>query len=229
MRTAETLELAALVARLDDEADGPGWAAAARPVAEVLRAARDLPAAFATDDRGLAAELAPWAAAAAREADAGLAAIRLLQGSRPVATIDATGDGRAAAPDAEWLVQAVFLLVFTWSGARGNHESVFGPRFAIYPAVVQTATGRPAVDIGLTLLEDGNAIDRLCRVALREYERWREGADETVRVFVDGDARAVDGDGTFDGRGETALLRSGRLCTRVRAGDTLPSRDRRLR
>lgn len=229
LRPPAALELAALVDALDEEADGPDWACAARAVCRVLRAARDLPATFeATDDRELAAEVAPWCAAAAREAEAGIAAIRLIQGSRPVGCIDGSGRGVAAAPDADFLLQAAFVLMFTWSGARASTEVTFGPRFAIYPAVVQTESGRPAVDIDLALIEDANVIDRLCRVALREYERWREEADETVHVTVDGEERAVASDGSFDGRGDMVILRSGRLATRVRPGQGFPVRDRRV-
>ena len=118
--------------------------------------------------------------------------------------------------------------MFTWSGARANAEIVFGPRFALYPAVVQTIGGRPAVAIDLAVLEDENAIDRLCRVALREYERWRADANETVRAMVDGTERTVAPDGSFDGRGAMTLVRTGRLATRVRPGEALPVRDRRL-
>ena len=128
----------------------------------------------------------------------------------------------AAAPDADFLLQAVFALVFSWSGARANTETVFGPRFAIYPAVVQTASGRPAVDVGLTVLENANAIDRLCRIALREYERWRADADETVTALVDGEERAIAADGSFDARGAIALVRSGALVTQVHRGEDLP-------
>jgi hyaluronoglucosaminidase len=234
LRPAADLELGGLVATLDEEADGPGWVGAARAVCAVLRAARDLPAAFpagASADgaaEALSSEVAPWAAAAAREAEAGLAALRLLQGSRPVARIDDAGRGLAAGPDADFLLQAVFALMFSWSGARANTEVVYGPRFAIYPAVVQTAAGRPAVDVDLALVEDANVIDQLCRVALREYEKWRADADETVRALVDGEERPIAADGSFDARGTMTLVRSGGLATRVRPGDDLPVRDRRL-
>ena len=233
MRSAADLALDALVTAADDEADGPGWVSAARALSLVLREARALPTAFAADadgetDSALGREVAPWAAAAAREAEAGLAALRVLQGSRPIGRIESGGRGRAAAPDAEMLLQSVFGLVFSWSGARANREVAYGPRFAIYPAVVQTESGRPAVDVGMAVIEDANVIDRLCRVALREYERWRVDADETVRVLVDGCEREVSSDGSFDARGEMALVRSGRLATRVRPDEDLPLRDRRL-
>jgi len=229
LRPPDTLELARLVDALEEKLDRPEWIGAASPLCAVLRDTRDVPDALADASLGdLAAEVAPWTAAAAREAAAGLAAIRLIQGSRPVACIDDGGRGHAAAPDADFLLQAVFALVFSWSGARANTETVFGPRFAIYPAVVQTASGRPAVDIDLAVVEDANAIDRLCRIALREYERWRADADETVTVLVDGEERAISTDGSFDGRGEAALVRSGALVTRIRRGEALPVRDRRL-
>jgi len=231
LRVAADLPLVPLVAALDDEADGPGWISAARAVGAVLREARALPSVFGGENGladPLAHEIAPWAAAAGREAEAGLAAIRLIQGSRPVALVDHSGNGRAVGPDADFLLQAVFALMFRWSGARANTEVVFGPRFAIYPAVVQTEGGRPAVDVGLALLEDANVIDRLCRIALREYERWREEADESVRAFVDGEPRPVAADGSFDARGTMAMVRSGRLVTRARPGEDLPVRDRRF-
>ena len=230
VRAPSELELARLVELLDDEAAGPAWISAARSLGAVLRPARDLPSAFAAEGAGpLGAEVMAWAAAASREADAGLSAIRLLQASRPVAQIDGEGRGRAVAPDAELLLQAVFALMFAWSAARANNEVVFGPRFALYPAVVQTASGRPAVDTAMALVEDANAIDSLCRIALREYERWRAGGDESVRVLVDGAERAVSADGSFDAQGTMTLVRSGRLVTRVRPGEDLPVRDRRLR
>jgi hypothetical protein len=94
---------------------------------------------------------------------------------------------------------------------------------------VQNDAGRPAVDTEMALIEDANAIDRLCRLALAEYERWRAVGDETVRVLVDGAERPVAADGSFDARGTMTLVRSGRLLTRVRPGEELPVRDRRLR
>jgi hypothetical protein len=49
---------------------------------------------------------------------------------------------------------------------------VFGPRFAVYPAVVQLGDGRPGLDVDLALVEDANAIDALCRLALDRYREW---------------------------------------------------------
>ena len=66
----------------------------------------------------------------------------------------------------------VFGVLFTWEGARNGDRVVCGPRFAVHPAVVQLPDGRPAVDIGLAVHEDANAIDRLCRFALAAYAAW---------------------------------------------------------
>jgi hypothetical protein len=49
---------------------------------------------------------------------------------------------------------------------------VFGPRFALYTPVVQLADGRPALDVGLAVREDENAVDALCRLALATYQDW---------------------------------------------------------
>jgi hypothetical protein len=175
----------------------------------------------------LVEEVAPWAAAAAVEADAGLAALRLLQQLRPVVRIDA-GTGRAAAVDAETAMHTAFLVMFAWSGARLATHVVFGPRFALYPAVVQLRDGNPGVDIGAAVREDANAIDALCRLALGEYEAWRREPTSELRVYVDGEARPLDAEGRFDACGETILVRDERSATRVGVGERLPFRDGRL-
>ena len=49
-----------------------------------------------------------------------------------------------------------------------------------------------------------------------------------MHALVDGVARPVAADGTFDARGGMTLLRSGRLTTHARPDEALPVRDRRL-
>jgi hypothetical protein len=66
----------------------------------------------------------------------------------------------------------VFGVLFTWEAARAGDRVVCGPRFAVHPAVVQLPDGRPAVDLGLAVREDANAVDRLCRHALAAYAAW---------------------------------------------------------
>jgi hyaluronoglucosaminidase len=235
------LDLAVKVNALDDEIDGPGWCDALRNVAEVLKAAKSLHDDFPLDagdggddhDDGLVREVAPWAAAAALEAAAGIAALRLLQQLRPV--VSATGGaGRVAPVDAEAAMHAAFFVMYAWSGARRNEKVVFGPRFALYPAVVQLPDGAPGLDVHSAVREDANAIDALCRLALADYEAWRAGRDAaeggaaTLRVFVDGEERVIDTHGCFDARGEMVLARDERCATRVGPGTLLPFRDPRL-
>jgi hyaluronoglucosaminidase len=221
------LDLARAVDTLEDEIDGPGWTHAVAALAATFREVRDLPLAFGTGGDALASEVAPWANAARAEAQAGLAALKLVQQLRPVATIDGVS-GRAAPPDAERAMHATFLMLYSWDGARTNREVVFGPRFALYPAVVQLADGSPGLDPQLAVRENGNVVDRLCRLALDAYDDWRTDAGAAVRVFVDGDERPVGADGTFDSRGAMTLVRSGRYATRVAGGDTLPFREARF-
>jgi hypothetical protein len=150
----------------------------------------------------------------------------LIQAVRPVAVVGEDGRGRAAGVDAERAMQLLFLMLFNWSAARTNTKVVFGPRFAIYPAVVQLADGRQGVDPALAVREDANAVDRCCRLALDAYDAWRRAPGDDVRVFVDGAARDIADDGTFDGRGTMTLVRVGPWCTRVE--HALPFNEPRL-
>ncbi len=131
-------------------------------------------------------------------------------------------------------MHAAFAVLYVWKGARTDERVVFGPRFAIYTPVVQMADGSPALDARGALREDANAIDRLCRLALHAYDDWRtSAADAPLRVFVDGDERAVAPDGTFDGRAldrthPVVTVCQGPFSTQVTPGAPLPFSDRRL-
>ncbi len=226
---ATTLPAAALVTALGDELDGPGWTSAIdalRDELAALRAARDA----WSDDDAFGAELGPWLRQARCEADAGAAALRLLQQIRPVARRDADGNGRAAAPDAEAAMVHCFALMFAWSAARdGTDAVVLGPRFAMHPAVVQLADGRPAVDVRLAVREDASVIDRLCRLALDHYERWVADPCADLRVMADGTDVEVGADGTFRvPAASMVLLRTGALATRVPPLGAPPYPDGRL-
>jgi hypothetical protein len=157
---------------------GPGWVEAAAPLAAELRAARGLPAALGADP-----ELAPWAAAAAAHAAAGLAALRLIQQATPLAVAGAGGT-RLLPPDPEPALHHAFACTYTWMAARADEHVVYGPRFAVYTAIVQLPDGvGPALDVRASLREDANVIDRLCRLALEYYEAWvanPENAHEPV-------------------------------------------------
>ncbi len=66
-----------------------------------------------------------------------------------------------------------FALTYTWMAARADVHVVYGPRFAVYSAVVQLPDGvGPALDVDASLREDANVLDRLCRLALDYYEAW---------------------------------------------------------
>jgi hyaluronoglucosaminidase len=229
--TPDTLDLAHRVAALAAQLTGPDWVPAVAELRADLSAACTVSDAFpvsATAD-DLAAELAPWASAARIEAEAGIAALRLIQASRPVASVGSDGRGRAAAPDPETAMQTAFVVLFAWKGARADENVVFGPRFAIYTPIVQLADGRPALDTHAALREDANAIDSLCRLALRTYDEWRLEAAEPLRVFVGADERKCAPDGSFDAQGGAVTLRQGRVATSAAPGSRLPFSDRRLR
>jgi hyaluronoglucosaminidase len=229
-----TLELAGLVDALEDALVGPDWIAAVAPLAAELRAARALPEAFASgsdEDGGeaaLAADVAPWAQAARLAAEAGLAALRLVQQVRPVATVDDGGRGRVEAPDAERAMHAAFLVMFSWSGARADGSVVYGPRFAMYSPVVQLPDGRPALDVRAAVREDANVIDRLCRLSLATYAVWCDEFDAPVRVVVDGVERPVAADGSFSAGGGDVVVSAGSVATRVVPRAALAFRDPRL-
>lgn len=202
---------------------GAGWTAAVGAAAAELRALRATAPAMNAQGGGLAGEVAPWAAAGAAEATAGLAALRLLQQLQPVAVPAGDGQVRAAAPDPHLALQAVFAMLFSWSAARTNTQVVLGPRFALYPAVVQRADGTPALDAGLALREDANLVDRLCRFALDRYEHWRTTAVDSMTVIVDGEERPCGSNQRFAPGG--AVLRCG--AARTNAEDPLPFREPR--
>jgi hyaluronoglucosaminidase len=159
------LELTQMVDRLAAALPGPGWVDAATALAAELRAARALPQTL-----GAHPELAPWAVAAGAHANAGLAALRLIQQATPLA---GAGGAGVIPPQPEAAMHHAFALTYTWLGARADEHVVYGPRFAVYSAVVQLPDGvGPALDVGASLREDANVIDRLCRLALEYYEGW---------------------------------------------------------
>lgn len=233
IRPPATLPLHALIDELELELDGPGWPGALHAIARELRAARDCArhvASAAEAGDTLALEVTPWAERLAVEAAAGLAAARLIQHALPVGSIDASGTGRAHSVAREPLLGHTFAVVGAWTDARPSRHTVFGPRFAFYPEIVACADGAPALDVAAAIVEDQNAIDRLCRLALALADDRRDDPDRAcgpVQVYVDGAERPVAADGTFDGHGTMVLLRAGRAATRV-GPEPLPFRDSRL-
>ena len=232
IREPESLDLARRVDALEAALPGPDWVDDVVGLRTELTAARATTDAFPDEDGSgdpLAAEIGPWALAARRAADAGLAALRLIQASRPVATVDSEGRGRIVGPDPEPAMHSAFMVLYVWKGARTDERVVFGPRFAIYTPVVQMPDGAPALDARAALREDANVIDRLCRIALATYDDWRTiAAGAPLQVVVDGEQRPVDADGVFDAAGRTITARQGPFSTRVSPGGSLPFSDRRL-
>jgi hyaluronoglucosaminidase len=227
----EHLEANVLVTALVDATAGPEWPEAVRAIRDHFAAAKDARRAWAdAGDEPLAAELEPWLAAAAVEAEAGLAALRLIQHTYPVARISRDGNGKALRPDADLAMVHAFAAVFSWSAARRRKHVVFGPRFAFYPAVIQLDDGRPGLDIDLAVVEDQSAIDRLCRFALARYQAWAQRPPDTLRVTAEGATVAVAPDGSFSAPGTKALfVEAGPDTTEVAGPDnTLPFPDARL-
>ena len=227
----EHLETHALTTALVEAVGEPGWPDAVCALRDHLNGALEASRAWgdAVDDP-LGAELAPWLADTASEAEAGLAALRLIQQTYPVGRVSRDGDGKAAAPDAELAMIHAFAVVFSWTTARRSEHVVFGPRFAFYPAVVQLDDGSPGLDVDLAVVEGQSAIDRLCRIALARYQAWSRRPHGPLRVTVDGAAAAVAPDGTFSApNAQSVIVAAGPDATELQRGDaTLPFPDARL-
>ena len=158
----------------------------------------------ATQD-ALACELAPWAAAARTEANAGLAALKLLQQVRPVAQIDGDtrtrGCARCRAGDGARVLHAVQLE------RRARQRS-----HRVRAALRDLSRGRPALRAdargstpGSPCASDANAVDRLCRLALAVYEEWCAAPDSTDPGLRRRRGTACGADGTFDAGGTMTL------------------------
>jgi hyaluronoglucosaminidase len=225
------LECASLVDVLADELGGGGWMEPVNALLGELEALRDATSAWSGDD-ALGVELGPWLGQARLEVDAGLSALRLVQQLRPVASLDG-GRCRAAAPDAELAFFHVFAVMLAWSTARAGHDRVvLGPRFALHPAVVPLADGRPGVDVTLAVQEDQSVVDRLCRLALDDYQDWRESVTPAsaadVRVVTRAGDLQCDDAGVYPVGDDVVLVRAGPRVTRVSAPGGPPCPDPRL-
>ncbi len=181
---AEQLEAARLTRSLADAASEAEWGRARAALhvhlTAVRRAARTL--GEGGNDDAFAAELAPWLDQARAEADAGLAALRLLEHLGPPRPAPAGERApERVIDDAEPAMHHAFATLFAWGRARSRSDRVvFGPRFAVYPAVVQLGDGRPGLDVDLALVENANAIDALCRLALERYRGWTATQRDTT-------------------------------------------------
>jgi hyaluronoglucosaminidase len=163
------LDLARRVDALAAVIDTPACLEHVEAITDELRAARGLTETMTSG--ALAEECAPWVFRARVEAEAGLAALRLIRQVRPLAT------QRAADPESA--MHHAFAVLYMWSGARADGNVVYGPRFALYTPVIQLADGAPGLDAAAAVRENANAIDALCRLALATYDRWRVERSET--------------------------------------------------
>lgn len=220
----EHLEAHALVAAVEEAADGPEWPDAVAAARDHLAAVHDAPSAWAdAPEDALGAEIQPWLDRAAVESDAGLTALRLLQHVRPVAHRDEDGRGKAAAVDPDAAMLHAFAVLLAWSEARRGGRVVFGPRFAVYPAVVQLADGRAGLDIDLALVEGHSAIDRLCSLALNRYRAWTQRPTAPLEVTVGDTPMRLAADQTFQvADAGTLLVRDGGGLTALREPDRGP-------
>ena len=176
----------------------------------------------------LGAELAPWLRHARLEVDAALAALRLVQQLRPVAR-RGSDRCRVVGPDSQLTFMHAFAVLLTWSGARARTDRVvLGPRFVVHPAVVPLAGGEPGVDVDLAVREDESVVDRLCRLALDDYQRWRPDAGCEVTVETANGPISTDAVGFCSLDSEVVFVRSGSRVTRVPAAVELPFPDPRL-
>ena len=165
----DALPLARIVRDLQAAYASPNFAAMLDVAADELSAARSAADTLldathvtnATDDPGrrtfasFANEVQPWAERLRAESRTGLAAINVIRlaTQTPVEPLSLMG--------------ATFALTFHWTEARRSEHVVFGPRFATYPAIVMHASSAPVFDAALGVIEDRNAIDALCRFAMR--------------------------------------------------------------
>jgi len=165
----DLLPAAAMTDRVETTVDRTDWVEPVAVLRDELVALRTSARTWDVHDP-LGAELAPWLEQAGREAEAALAALRLIQQTHSIAAADGTSP--AVAPDPESAMIHAFALLFAWSAARdASPRVVLGPRFVIHPAVVQRADGAPALDVRLALRENASVVDRLARLALARYQR----------------------------------------------------------
>lgn len=125
-----------LARRFLDDAAGPGWCDAARPLAGWLTAAARCGA------PGLDGEANGWLDQVHREAKVALSALRLIRALRPAAVIDESGGGRLERPDADAASAEAFALSVTWPRARRSAHTVLGVRGSFRPVLSQWPNGQ---------------------------------------------------------------------------------------
>ena len=194
-----------------DEADGPGWWLAARPLVDWLTAAARCEA------PGLEGEADEWVAQVHREAKVALSALRLFEAVRPSAVIDPTGAGRVRRPDPDAVVAEAFGLSFRWPTVRRSATTVLGARCCFRPVLSQWPNGQwrfhPA-----SIERRSNVTDALADAALAAVTDQLSPADAAgpVEVRADGRRVALADDDSFHVAGRSTVeVRLGEVCTRL--------------
>jgi hypothetical protein len=181
---------AALAADLVAEADGPQWAAAARPLAEWLAAAA------ACEASGLEDEATEWLRQVHREARLGLAALRLIQAGRPVVTVDDAGVGQVLPPQPDAALAEALVIGGRWPRVRRSEHTVMGVRCSFRPMLRQRSDGDWRMDP--RAIEEGhNAVDAIVRAALETLDHLPDEPGP-VELLVEGEPVRVDGEGRFE-------------------------------
>jgi hypothetical protein len=209
-----------LATALAEEQGGPAWAEAMAPLVTWLRAAADCTA------PGIEDEVPEFIDAVRREATFALRALRCYQDARPVARIDATGRGRAAAQDEDGSMVHVPRVVHEWKEIRRSRPQVLGARLSTRVAFRPSSTGGMVMGPG-AVREDGSAVDTAVWAALDVTATmpWADG----VQVFADGAAVPVADDGSFAvDPAATVLVRSNGAATRVTVPCEPPLDERRV-
>ena len=226
------LEANVLVTALVDAAGDPAWPGTVRAVRDHFAAAQDARRAWAdAGDEPLAAELEPWLGAAVVEAEAGLAALRLIQHTYPVARIVPDGTGKAVGPDAELAMVHAFAAVFSWSAARRSQACRVRPAFRVLPGR-HPARRRPTGTRRRSRGRRRPVRDRptLPLRARARYRVWAQRSPEPLRITVDGAPADVELDGSFSAPdAAVVVVAAGPDATEILSADsTLPFPDARL-
>ena len=199
----------ALVQALVEKISLPSWPDALQPLKAWLTDASTCTADAFGDD------VAPWVEQVHREAKVGLDACELIRACRPQVIVSKDGRGVAIAPNPAKALTHAGALWFQWPRLQRSGLSAMGVRLGFRPALGQRTDGTWAYRAD-SMIEGQNAIDALCRVALRELAAL--GEVEPVTVEVDGLRVNLGEHGDFPAEpGALMTVRSGNLVTRVRA------------
>jgi hypothetical protein len=210
----------ALAQALVDERGAIGWAEAMRPLVTWLQDAAHCGA------PGIEDEVPEFLVAVRTEAAFALRALRAYQDTKPLATIDASGLGRAVPHDEDACMKHSGVMVLNWKGIRRREEQVLGARLSTKVSFGTASTGGFSFSDEV-VREDQSAVDAIVRAAIAEAAaiEW----PEPLQVMADGTDVPLADDGSFTvPPGATVVVRSGRAATRCTIPFEPPLPERRL-